>query len=184
MLSVYKILFLLRLILGRLILRSFGLARVELVQNLTSVTSITATCLGVDSVQRFLRENTQKLPSDIQRLEDRSGLIGALSDELLLETVQELESKLVIGRQRLFTNDSLHRSGVFSNGVLGVLTISDRKAGDGRQAYQLVGHISVVLSGKLLADSALHQPRKRGQNVDWWVNLTIVELAIDEDLSL
>jgi len=53
-----------------------------------------------------------------------------------------------------------------------------------RVAYQLIGYISVILSGKLFSDSRLHESGKRGQDVDGRVDLPVVELTIDEDLSL
>jgi hypothetical protein len=45
----------------------------------------------------------------------------------------------------------------------------------------LVGNWSVVFS--VLFNSLLHQSGQWGQNVDWWVNLLIVQLSINEDLS-
>jgi len=42
----------------------------------------------------------------------------------------------------------------------------------------------VILSGKLLSDSRLHESGKRGQDVDGRVDLPVVELTIDEDLAL
>jgi len=42
----------------------------------------------------------------------------------------------------------------------------------------------VVPSGHSLADSGLHETRKRRQNVDRRVNTTVVKLSVDEDLAL
>ena len=42
----------------------------------------------------------------------------------------------------------------------------------------------MVLAGELLANGALHETRKRGQHVDRWVYLPVVQLTIDEDLAL
>jgi hypothetical protein len=42
----------------------------------------------------------------------------------------------------------------------------------------------MVLAGQLLADRALHETRQRRQNVDGRVDLSVVELAINEDLAL
>jgi hypothetical protein len=50
-------------------------------------------------------------------------------------------------------------------------------------AYQLVGDVTVIFASELLANSALHQPRERRQNVDRRVNLAVVELPVHEDLS-
>lgn len=50
--------------------------------------------------------------------------------------------------------------------------------------YKLVRDIAVVLSSELLADSRLHESGQGGQDVDRGVDLLVVELTIDEDLSL
>lgn len=50
-------------------------------------------------------------------------------------------------------------------------------------AHQLVGHITVILSCQLLSDSTLHQPRKRRQDVDGRVYLSVVQLSVDKDLA-
>lgn len=52
------------------------------------------------------------------------------------------------------------------------------------ETHELVRHIAVVLAGKLLADSALHKTRQRGQDIDRWVDLPVVQLTVDEDLAL
>ena len=49
------------------------------------------------------------------------GPVRTLTHELLLELIEELECELVLRRQRLLTDDSLHRSGIATNSVLGVL---------------------------------------------------------------
>ena len=51
-------------------------------------------------------------------------------------------------------------------------------------AHQLVGHISVVFPGHSLSDSRLHETRKRREDVDRRVDLTVAQLAIDVDLAL
>lgn len=66
------------------------------------------TNLGVDSVQLFLREDSQEIPSKLQTVKDRSSLVRALVDEFLLETVQEFERELVFCGQSFFTDDGLH----------------------------------------------------------------------------
>jgi hypothetical protein len=53
-----------------------------------------------------------------------------------------------------------------------------------RSAYQLVGHVPMILPCKLLTDSTLHQSRQRGQDVDGRVDLPVVKLTINENLSL
>lgn len=42
----------------------------------------------------------------------------------------------------------------------------------------------MVLTGHALADGRLHQTRQRWQHVDWWVDLSVVQLTIDVDLAL
>jgi len=92
-----------------------------------------------------------------------------LSDIGLLKLLQELEGELVLLVQGLLSDDSLHGSGITTNGILGV---------------ELVRNISVILTGQLLTDGRLHKTRERRQNVDWWVDLTVVHLSVNEDLAL
>ena len=92
-----------------------------------------------------------------------------LPDKVALELVEELERELVLRRQRLLTNDGLHGCRVTADGVFRV---------------QLVRHIAVVAASELLADGALHQTTETGQDVDGRVDLSVVQLAIDEDLAL
>lgn len=73
-----------------------------------------------NSLKHLFREDTQQLPSDVQRLEDGAVLIVALSDEILLEFSQELQIQQVIGRKSLLTDDSLHGLNVLSDGVASV----------------------------------------------------------------
>ena len=42
----------------------------------------------------------------------------------------------------------------------------------------------MVLSRQLLTDSTLHQTRQRWQDIDWWIDLTVVQLTVDKDLAL
>ena len=41
-----------------------------------------------------------------------------------------------------------------------------------------------MLASKLLTNGALHQTGQRGQHVDRWVYLPVVQLTVDEDLAL
>lgn len=41
----------------------------------------------------------------------------------------------------------------------------------------------MILSGQFFTNSTLHQPGQGGQDVDWWVNLSVVQLSVDEDLA-
>ena len=50
--------------------------------------------------------------------------------------------------------------------------------------YELVRDISVILPCQLLTDGTLHQPRQRGQNIDGWIDLSVVQLTVNKDLAL
>ena len=50
--------------------------------------------------------------------------------------------------------------------------------------YQLIGHFSMVSSCHSFPNGRLHQSRKRGQDINGWVNLTIVQLSVNVYLSL
>lgn len=41
----------------------------------------------------------------------------------------------------------------------------------------------MILSGELLSNGRLHKTRERGQDVDGRIDLLVVELTIDEDLT-
>ena len=49
--------------------------------------------------------------------------------------------------------------------------------------YQLIGYITVILSCHAFTDSRLHKTGKRWQDINWWVNLTVVKLTINENLT-
>ena len=61
-----------------------------------------------------------------------------------------------------------HYLHVLSNSVTGV---------------ELVGHVRVVLPGHSLADGGLHQSTQRGQHVDGRVDLAVVQLTVNVDLT-
>jgi len=42
----------------------------------------------------------------------------------------------------------------------------------------------VILPGEFLSDGGLHKSGERGKNVDRRVDLSVVKLSVDEDLSL
>ena len=125
-------------------------------------------------------------------------MLRTLADELALELVEELERELVLWRERLLADDGLHRGRVASDGVLGVLrggrettTTSAPRIGHTHRhlqtrarTHQLVRDVAVVLAGELLANGALHETRERGEHVDRWVYLPVVQLPVDEDLAL
>jgi len=96
-----------------------------------------------DSLQHLLREDSEKLPSNVKRLKDSAVLIVALCNEVLLKLAKELEIKQVVRCQSFLTNNCLHSLDILANGIAGI---------------QLVGHIRVVLPGHTLPNSGLHQP--------------------------
>ena len=125
--------------------------------------------LGGDTVEQLLGEDTEQGPRKVERLEDSTGLVRTLGNERALELLKEFEGQFVFRGQGLLTDDSLHGGSVTTNSVLGV---------------QLVGDIAVVLSCAALTDSRLHETREGGQDVDRWVDTLVVQLTIDEDLTL
>lgn len=76
---------------------------------------------GWDSFKHLLGEDSQKLPADIQRLEDRAVFVAALRDEVLLKLWKEFQVQQIVRRQRLLSYDGFHRLDVFSNGVTRIL---------------------------------------------------------------
>lgn len=78
-------------------------------------------CASWDSLKHFLGEDSQKLPADVQRLEDRAVFVATLRDEVLLKLRQEFQVQQIVRRQRLFSHDGFHRLDVFSNSVTCVL---------------------------------------------------------------
>ena len=42
----------------------------------------------------------------------------------------------------------------------------------------------MILPGHSLPNGRLHQSGERGQNVDWGIDLSVVELTVDVDLTL
>ncbi len=68
--------------------------------------------------------------------------------------------------QGFLTDDSLHSSGILGCCVVGV---------------ELVGHRCVIFS--VLLNSFLHQTGERRKHVNGRINLLVVELPVDKDLS-
>lgn len=114
---------------------------------------------GRDTFKHLLGEDTEQLPADVQGFENCAILVVTLRDEVLLELGEELEVQQVVGRERLLTDDGLHRLHVLADGVASV---------------QLVGNVGVVLTGHALADGGLHQTGERWQHVHWRVDLSVV----------
>lgn len=50
--------------------------------------------------------------------------------------------------------------------------------------YELVRDIAVVFPGQLLTNRRLHQTGQRRQDIDWWVDLPVVQLTVNKDLAL
>jgi hypothetical protein len=42
----------------------------------------------------------------------------------------------------------------------------------------------MILPRQLLTNGTLHQTRQGWQDIDWWINLPVVQLTVDEDLAL
>lgn len=125
--------------------------------------------LLIDLLEELLWEQAQQVPAEVERPEDIARVVGALAEELSLELLEELKEELVIVGEGFLTHDGLHGHGIFTLRVEGV---------------ELVGYLRVVHSSKALADSALHETREGREHVDWWVDLSVVQLAINEDLAL
>ena len=68
--------------------------------------------------------------------------------------------------QYFLTNDCLHCCSVLRSRIIGI---------------QLVGDRRVIFS--VLLDSLLHEPGERRKHVDGRIDLFVVQLTIDEDLS-
>ena len=49
---------------------------------------------------------------------------------------------------------------------------------------QLVGDITVIFSSQLVTNRTLHQSRQGREDVDRWVDLSVVQLTVHKDLSL
>lgn len=123
--------------------------------------------LWTDTLELLTWEGTEKSPGDIQSVDDVTIVIWSLSDEGLLELSQEVEVEVILSSQGFLSDDGLHGRHVLSDGIIGI---------------QLVGDRSVILSG--VSNGGLHKTREGWEHVDWWVDLLVVELTIDVDLSL
>ena len=125
--------------------------------------------LLTDLLQMLVWEETQQRPSEIQTLEDISSIIGALLKELTFELLEELKVKSIIISQGFLTNDSLHSLGILTNSV---------------ESVKLVRHLRVINSGEALTNGRLHETREGWQHIDGWIDLSVVQISVDEDLTL
>lgn len=121
----------------------------------------------------LLKEGKQ-VPGTLQRSENVTLLVFALGEELVLELLEEEQVVLIIGSEGVLTNDGLHGEGVLTHRV---------------KVVQLVGDGGVILTCEHLAvvvdaDGGLHETGQRRQHVDWWVDLAVVKVAVNEDLAL
>jgi len=94
-------------------------------------------------LQLLRRENPQQVPSKVKTVKDIPVIVGTLSDELVLELLEEVQVQEIIWSHGLLSDHSLHGHGVLSDSVVGV---------------ELVGDFGVIGPGHALADSRLHQP--------------------------
>lgn len=100
--------------------------------------------LGVDLLEHLVWEKSEERPGDVERLEDISGIIGSLSQELSFESLEELKIESIVFSQGFLTDDGLHGLCVFTDGVEGI---------------ELVGDLRVINSSETLTDSRLHETR-------------------------
>ena len=122
--------------------------------------------LLVDLGQHALLEESEEIPSGIERLENVTAAVLALLQEIGLELLEEDQEVLVISGEGILTDDSLHGQRVFTRGVEGV-----HLREDGR----------MIVTGELMAvlfdtDGRLHQTRQRGEHIDGRVDLSVVQL--------
>jgi hypothetical protein len=63
-------------------------------------------------------------------------------------------------------------------------TIMNAENLDKEHAHHLVGNIPVILSGQFLSDRTLHESREGWEDIDGWINLSIVQVPVNNDLPL
>ena len=66
----------------------------------------------------------------------------------------------------LLTNDGFHSCGILGSSIVSI---------------ELIGNWGMILS--IFFNSLLHQTGERRKDIDWWVDLLIMELTINEDLT-
>ena len=116
------------------------------------------------------RESTKEVPRHIQRGEDITSFIWVLREELsTFKLLFKVEETSLFFRQSFFTDDSLQGLGILTSSIVGI---------------HLVRHRGMVETGHTLTDGTLHQTRKRRKHIDRRIDLTVVELTINENLTL
>lgn len=121
-------------------------------------------------VLKFLgREYLEQVPGLIQAAEYRSNVIRALTDKLAFELLQKLKVQKIILVKGLFSYYGLHGQSVLSHGVVKV---------------KLVGDFLVVCSCSLLSNGAFHKTTQRWQNIDRRINVSVMKLSVQVDLTL
>src|SRR6266545_2993843 len=125
--------------------------------------------LAVDLREPSLVQRREEFPTDLEGVDDAPVLLGALADELLLESVGELEHLPIALGERLLPDDRDEAPHVLALRVRGV---------------ELVRHLLVVLPRPVLPDPGVHEPREGWQRVDRRVDPLAVQLPVHGDLSL
>ena len=74
-----------------------------------------------DTLEHLLGENTQQLPANVERFEDRSILVASLRNKVLLELGEELEIEKIVRCKSLLSYDGLHGQDVLTDGIASVL---------------------------------------------------------------
>ena len=130
--------------------------------------------LLVDLGEHTLLEESEEIPSGVERLENVTAAVLALLQEVGLELLEEDQEVLVISGEGILTDDSLHGQRVFTRGVESVHLREDGW---------------MIVTGELMAvlfdtDGRLHQTRQRGEHIDGRIDLPVVEGVVNEDLAL
>ena len=96
--------------------------------------------LCVDPVQLFSWKQAQKLPSNIQGIDDRPVVVGILADEPLLKGLSEFQILLIQRGEFIFSDNRGQGSGVSYPGVAG---------------KELVGHVLMIFPGIAFTNAVL-----------------------------
>ena len=116
--------------------------------------------------QAFLWINWKQFPCQVKWIIKSSWLVLSLWDELFLESFQELQVSMIFFSKSFLTNNGLHGSSIFSSSIVSI---------------QLIRNWWMILS--IFFNSFFHQSGQWWQNVDWWIDLLVMQLSINKDLS-